>query len=187
METWDQALYDRALDLAARKHAGQTRIGGLPYITHPISVARIVWENGGGMDAVVVALFHDLLEDTDVTEEEIFDIGGGSVLEAVRLLTKHKGYVMADYVGSIRKNPVAFAVKGADRLHNLQCAVCTNDSFKRRYILESVDWYMDFMPAIPLAVKNLAESMDDSLLQDLPVDYQSIASQVVRRYKNKGE
>ena len=54
---------------------------------------------------------------------------------------------------------IAFAVKAADRLHNLQSAFVASEDFRRRYILESIDWYMDFSPEIPKAVKALAESL----------------------------
>ena len=86
------------------------------------------------MDYQLTALFHDLLEDTDATEEEIFDLGGARVLEAVRLLTKQEGYVMAEYVAGIRTNPIAFVVKAADRLHNLRTAFCTDEALSLIHI-----------------------------------------------------
>ena len=152
--------YEAALELASRKHAGQTRIGGDPYITHPMAAAGIVRSWGCGIDYQIAALFHDLLEDTDASEEEIEAIGGRDVLTAVRLLTKQPGYVMAEYVASIRQNPIARTVKAADRLHNLRCAVVAPTAFKRRYIIESLEWYLDFCPEIPEAVRALAESID---------------------------
>ena len=66
---------------------------------------------------------------------------------------------MADYVAGILSNPIARAVKAADRLHNLQSATVTSEEFKRRYILETVQWYMDLCPEIPEAVKALASTM----------------------------
>ena len=67
---------------------------------------------------------------------------------------------MASYVSAIKNNELAFVVKGADRLHNLQCALVTDVDFKRKYILETVDWYLGFSPEIKKAVKILAESLD---------------------------
>lgn len=156
----DQERIDAALELASRKHAGQTRIGGDPYITHPIAVSEIVRSWGCGIDYQIAALFHDLLEDTDASEAEIEAIGGRDVLTAVRLLTKQPGYVMAEYVAAIRKNPMARAVKAADRLHNLRCAAVAPTDFKRRYILETAEWYTDLCPEIPGAVRALAESIN---------------------------
>lgn len=156
----DDERYNAAFEFAAEKHKGQFRVGGDAYITHPMAVSEIVKENGGDMNYRIAALFHDLLEDTDATEGEILSLSNPEVLTAVKLLTKQKGYVMKDYVGAIRKNDIAFAVKGADRLHNLRCAFACDEDFKRRYIFETVDWYLDFLPEIPKAVKALAQSMN---------------------------
>lgn len=149
-----------ALRFAKAKHQGQKRIGGGDYITHPIAVCEIVKSQGFDESYQITALFHDLLEDTDATEEEILKYGGPQVLESVKLLTKEKGYNMAEYISGIKKNPMAFAVKAADRLHNLQCAVLTDEAFKQKYILETVDWYMDFSLEIRKAVKRLAQSLE---------------------------
>ena len=149
-----------ALQFAKEKHKGQKRIGGDDYITHPIAVMEIVKRQGLDESYQIAALFHDLLEDTDATEEEILQIGNPEILEAVKLLTKKKGYDMAEYIGSIKNNPIAHAVKAADRLHNLQCAIVTDEEFKRKYILETVDWYMDFSADIRKAVKRLAQSLE---------------------------
>ena len=148
-----------ALEFAKAKHDGQKRIGGDDYITHPIAVMEIVKNDGFDENYHIAALFHDLLEDTDASEEDILKYGNEEILEAVKLLTKEKGYDMAEYIGAIKQNPIAFAVKAADRLHNLNCAIVTDEDFKRKYILETVDWYMDFSIDIRIAVKRLAESL----------------------------
>ena len=155
-----------ALEFARAKHAGQKRIGGEAYITHPIAVCEMVRKQGYGEDYQIAALFHDLLEDTDATEDEIVEFGNGEILTAVKLLTKKKGYDMASYIGAIQDNEMARVVKTADRLHNLECALIANDAFKRKYILESVEWYLDFSLEIKKAVKILAESLETPM--DLP-------------------
>ena len=154
-----------AIAFATQKHKGQKRIGGNDYISHPIAVYEMVKKQGYGEDYQITALFHDLLEDTDATEEEILSYGGQNVLTAVKLLTKEKGYDMKNYIDGIKANPIAFAVKSADRLHNLRCALVTNVEFKRKYILETVDWYLDFSKEIKIAVKTLAESLDTPILE----------------------
>ncbi|MBQ3273875.1 MAG: bifunctional (p)ppGpp synthetase/guanosine-3',5'-bis(diphosphate) 3'-pyrophosphohydrolase [Christensenellaceae bacterium] len=170
--TADERTYERAFNYASQKHAGQMRKDGAPYIMHPVAVADIVKEWGYGIDYQVTALFHDLLEDTDAEESVIAEIGGDAVLKAVKLLTKKKGYVMSKYVAGIKNDPIAYKVKAADRLHNLQCAVNTDDEFKRKYIYETLDWYMDFAPEIPAQVKELARSMETTL-DDIGFDYES--------------
>lgn len=97
----------------------------------------------------------DLKRHLNMQQQSIKD----STAKAVKLLTKQKGYVMADYIHGIKANPMAAAVKAADRLHNLQSAVIADEAFKRKYILESINWYLDFSPEIPVAVKKLADTL----------------------------
>ena len=153
--------YAAAYEFAAKKHEGQLRMGGEPYITHPAAVADILREQGMNEEYLITALFHDLLEDTDATEEEIKAIGGERVLRAVKLLTKREGYVMSEYISGIKYDPIAYAVKGADRLHNLRSAFAADTGFKRRYIKESIEWFLDFRPEIPDAVRALCESIGE--------------------------
>ena len=155
----------RAIEFATLKHKGQKRIGGNDYITHPIAVYECVKNNGYSEDYQITALFHDLLEDTDATEKDILSFSNQKVLSAVKLLTKQKNYDMKDYIEGIKNNPIAFVVKCADRLHNLQCALVTGEEFKRKYILETVDWYLDFSVDIKKAVKNLAESLNTPIIE----------------------
>lgn len=159
--TTQNKKYKAALDFATKKHEGQTRIGGKPYISHPVEVAEIVRAWGYNTEYQIAALFHDLLEDTDATENEIKELGGTRVLLAVKALTKVKPYTMKDYVGKIKSRKISRVVKAADRLHNLRSAVVADESFKRRYILESLEWYTDLCPEIYDAMKTLALTMED--------------------------
>ena len=138
---------------------------------HPIEVALSLYKESDK----IVALLHDILEDTDATEEEILKYGSPEILESVKLLTKEKGYDMEKYISAIKANPIAFAVKSADRLHNLQCALATSEEFKRKYILETVDWYMDFSDDIRKAVKKLAQSLDTPM-SEMSFLYESVDS-----------
>lgn len=168
----EKLLYDRALELAEKKHAGQTRTGGDPYVTHPVAVAQKLRECGYGAEYTVTGLFHDLLEDTDATEQEILEIGGERVLKAVKLLTKTRGYDMNAYIAEIKKDPVARAVKAADRLHNLECATVCDKDFKKKYIDETAEYFTDLDPDITVAAENLLESMD--LSEDELAYYRSV-------------
>ena len=161
----DSECLKLALEFAKAKHKGQKRIGGEDYITHPIAVCEIIKSQGFDESYQIAALFHDLLEDTDATEEEILKYGSPEILESVKLLTKENGYVMSEYISAIKKNPIAFAVKAADRLHNLQCAIITDEEFKRKYILETIDWYMDFSADIRSALKRLAERLETPIAE----------------------
>jgi len=173
--TEDNERFLKALTFTIIKHDGQYRKGGLPYVTHPLSVSEMLRAKGYGIDYMIAGLFHDLLEDTDATEEEILELGGPDVLTAVKLLTKEKGYVMAEYIAHIKENKIACAVKACDRLHNLTCAFAADEEFRRKYILESVDWYLEFDDEIPKAVKALAQSLSKPMAE-LPLLYDNIES-----------
>lgn len=147
--------YQLALKFAEEKHEGQFRRGGKKYITHPVAVAEILKEKGYGEEYIIAALFHDLLEDTDASEEDILRLGSPAILEAVKLVTKEKGYSQKDYIERIKADKIAFAVKTADRLHNLRSAHEADDSFIKRYIEDTLLWYSDFGPEITEAVQRL--------------------------------
>lgn len=175
----DSQKYLAALEYTTRMHEGQFRIGGDAYITHPIAVSEIVRDWGYGEDYQIAALFHDLLEDTQAAPSEIKNLAGDEVMTAVELLTKKKDYVMADYVSAIKNHPIAFRVKAADRLHNLRCALVASEEFKRKYVLETLDWYLDFCPEIPVALKALVRSMD-SPLAELSLQYDFVNEWLIK-------
>lgn len=155
----DNERYNLALEYATLKHEGQYRIGGKAYITHPVAVAQLVRDKGYGIDYQITALFHDLLEDTDATESDLAQNGATpEIVEAVRLLTKREGLAMQEYVAAIKKNEMAFVVKCADRLHNLRCATCAGDDFKREYVDSTNKWFLDFSDEIKEAVQALAST-----------------------------
>lgn len=145
----DSRLKD-ALDFASDKHAGQLRWGGIPFITHPVAVAAYLQERGYNDNTLLTALFHDLLEDTDTTQEEILKRSDREVLDAVILLTKPKPYDMADYLGGIDRNAMAKDVKCADRIHNLRTTADSSQAFRKKYYDESVRWYVPFLKILAL-------------------------------------
>ena len=158
--------YESALEFATKKHQGQFRVGGVPYITHPVAVAEYLKNKNFPIEYQITGLFHDLLEDTDATEEEILNLGGEEVLKAVKLLTKKPGFVMEEYIANIKTNKIAKEVKIADRIHNLLCAPVCSEQFKRRYILESIDYYMDMSEEIGVALKKLIATLSAPLYKN---------------------
>lgn len=87
------SLFTAAI-FAARKHQGQARkdAAASPYVTHPLSVARILWQIGGVREVptLVAAILHDTLEDTATTESELAQQFGKAVLETVLEVTDDK-------------------------------------------------------------------------------------------------
>lgn len=127
---------------AETKHKGQFRMGGLPYITHPLEVAYILYKKGFSLDFMKVGLFHDLFEDTDATYEEVRFLSNDEVLESTKQLTKVKPLDMISYLYSM--GFMAKMVKLADRLHNLRSALVAPVKFRLRYIDETERYYTEF-------------------------------------------
>ena len=98
----------------------------------------------------MVGLIHDLLEDTDASEEEILSLTNEDVLKAVKVLTKDKNYIMNDYINSIKENEIAKIVKLADRVHNLSEAHYASLEFISDYIKETREWYVPISYNTPL-------------------------------------
>jgi len=108
----------KAAQVAARAHQGQKRKDGTPYIAHPVRVAI----RCGAKIYKVVALLHDVIEDTDVTVEELRELGfTEEVILAVDAVTKRPGEQYADFIKRIKAaGELAIAVKLADIEDNLE-------------------------------------------------------------------
>jgi guanosine-3',5'-bis(diphosphate) 3'-pyrophosphohydrolase len=104
----------RALEIAMSAHDGQTDKAEQPYINHVLRVALAQTDPL----RTVVALLHDVVEDTDVTLGQIVKEFGHDVADAVYAITKQKGETYKDYVSRVRMNVVALDVKMADILDN---------------------------------------------------------------------
>lgn len=108
-------LTKKALKLSFEAHKNQVDKSGMPYVYHPFHLA----EQMETEDAVIVALLHDVVEDTDYTFDDIKELGFSKrVIEALELMTHDKSVPYMDYVTKIKNNPIAKAVKIADLKHN---------------------------------------------------------------------
>ena len=101
--------------IAKLAHKGQKDKAGMDYFTHPEAVAAML----DTPEEKTVAYFHDTVEDTDVTVEEIRSVFGNEIADAVALMTHADGVPYMDYVKEIGKNPLARKVKLADLTHNM--------------------------------------------------------------------
>ena len=108
------ALTKKAMKVAYEAHHGQTDRSGVPYIFHPFYVA----EQMDDEISVCAALLHDVVEDTEITFEDLEKDFPEEVVEALRFLTRDKSMNYFDYIRNLRKNPIAKKVKQADLLHN---------------------------------------------------------------------
>lgn len=104
-----------ALNLCFEAHKEQRDKSGMPYVFHPFHLA----EQMKTEETTIVALLHDLVEDTDYTVEDLINMGfDKSVTDAIALMTHADNVDYMDYVGMIKENPIAKTVKLADLRHN---------------------------------------------------------------------
>ena len=105
-----------ALELAVEKHKNQTDKAGNPYILHPLHVM----ENVNSKEGKIVAILHDIIEDTDVTEDYLLKIGlSKRIIDAVVALTRSEDMDYQEYIKNLSSNPLAKEVKLADLEHNM--------------------------------------------------------------------
>ena len=105
----------KALKLSFEAHKNQVDKSGMPYVYHPFHLA----EQMNDENTTIVALLHDVAEDTDITVEDIRKRGfNNEVCEALKLMTHDDNVPYIEYVKKLKSNPIAKAVKIADLAHN---------------------------------------------------------------------
>ena len=182
----DMALIDKAVEYANAKHKFQKRKDGSPYIIHPLAVAEVVAEIGLDMDAILGALLHDCIEDTDASHEDIEKIFGTTVAELVEGVTK---LTRADFSTSeeaqmenLRKMFMAMSkdirvvlIKIADRLHNMRTMQYQTPAKQIKKCRETMDIYAPL--AHRLGMQRIKWELEDLALRYLaPTDYDEIMS-----------
>ena len=192
----DMALIDRAVDYANRKHKVQKRKDGSPYIIHPLAVAQIVAEMGLDCDAILGALLHDCIEDTDASHEDIEKIFGPTVAELVEGVTK---LTRANFSSSeqaqmenLRKMFMAMSkdirvvlIKIADRLHNMRTMQYQTPEKQIQKCRETMDVYAPL--AHRLGMQKIKWELEDTSLRYLaPMEYNEIMS-YLQAHKEKDE
>lgn len=146
------SLYDRAVAFATEAHRGQRRKDGMDYITHPLRVAEAV----RGEEAKVVAVLHDVLEDTPTMEADLRAVGiPERCIVALRLLCHDEAVPYLDYVGGTLGNPLARAVKLADLWDNFSHRHRIPDSEKRFRLASRYAAALElFVPSRPLVARD---------------------------------
>ncbi len=121
------ATLEKAIELAAKYHAGQVDKAGLPYILHPLAVMARV----DGIETKTVAVLHDIIEDTPITAENLSQLGfSDTVVSAVVALTKTKGMTRTEAAYQAKANPIARVVKLADLAENMDLGRIPNPTAK---------------------------------------------------------
>lgn len=105
----------KAINIAYKAHENQKDKFGIPYIFHPTHLAEQMTKE----EECIVAMLHDVVEDTPMTFEELAKDFSDEIIEALKLLTHDKSVDYMKYIKEISKNALATKVKKADLNHNL--------------------------------------------------------------------
>ena len=182
----DMDLIDRAVEYANAKHCYQKRKDGSPYIIHPLAVAEIVCEMGLDVDALLGALLHDCIEDTDASHEEIEKLFGQTVAELVEGVTKltRANFSTSEQaqMENLRKMFMAMSkdirvvlIKIADRLHNMRTMQYQSPEKQLKKCRETMDIYAPL--AHRLGMQKIKWELEDTSLRYLaPAEYEEITS-----------
>ncbi|NMF85482.1 bifunctional (p)ppGpp synthetase/guanosine-3',5'-bis(diphosphate) 3'-pyrophosphohydrolase [Nodosilinea sp. P-1105] len=146
----NSSLVCRAFEFAHELHQGQYRASGEPYICHPIAVAGLLRDLGGDSAMIASGFLHDIVEDTDITPEEIEAEFGNEVRQLVEGVTKLSKFNFESkterQAENFRRMFLAMAqdirvivVKLADRLHNMRTLEHLNDDKRRRIARETME------------------------------------------------
>ena len=186
MPTADMDLIDKAVQYADEKHKHQKRKDGSPYIIHPLAVAEIVVEMGLDIDAILGALLHDCIEDTDASHDEIEKLFGPTVAELVEGVTKltraNFSSTEEAQMENLRKMFMAMSkdirvvlIKIADRLHNMRTMQYQSPEKQIIKCKETMDVYAPL--AHRLGMQKMKWELEDTSLRYLaPKEYAEITS-----------
>jgi GTP diphosphokinase / guanosine-3',5'-bis(diphosphate) 3'-diphosphatase len=190
----DSKMIRAAFELAVDAHREQRRKSGEPYILHPIEVARIcVEEIGLGPTAVVCALLHDVVEDTDVSLKDIHDRFGERVALIVDGLTKLDGLTntespQAENLTKVLRTMLTdvrvVLIKMADRLHNMRTIKSMAHHKQLKIAAETNYIYAPLAHRLGL-YRIKSEFQDICLKITHPEDYHEIAQKLQETKRNR--
>ena len=192
----DIALINRAVEYATLKHRNQKRKDGSPYIIHPLAVAEIVAEMGLDMDAILGAILHDCIEDTDVSHADIARIFNPTVAELVEGVTKLTKANFSsneeEQMENLRKMFMAMSkdirvvlIKIADRLHNMRTMQYQSPPKQVKKCKETMDIYAPL--AHRLGMQKIKWELEDISLRYLePEAYEEIMT-YLNQHKEQDE
>ena len=192
----DMDLIQKAIEYADAKHCHQKRKDGSPYIIHPLAVAEVVVEMGLDTDAILGALLHDCIEDTDASHEEIEKLFGASVAELVEGVTKltRANFTSTEeaQMENLRKMFMAMSkdirvvlIKIADRLHNMRTMQYQTPAKQISKCRETMDIYAPL--AHRLGMQKIKWELEDIALQYLEPEHYNNIMEHLNEHKEQDE
>lgn len=190
----DKELIAEAFEFAQNAHAGQKRESGEDYIVHPLNTALTLSGMQVDVKTVAAALLHDVVDDTQITIEEIEKKFGKEIaflVAGVSKLGKIKYRGVERHAENLRKMLLAMArdfrvvlIKLADRYHNLNTLDALPPAKQRRIALESLEIYAPL--AFRFGVSELSKKIEDTAFKYCyPQEYNMILENVQARYPKR--
>ncbi|NJL81770.1 MAG: bifunctional (p)ppGpp synthetase/guanosine-3',5'-bis(diphosphate) 3'-pyrophosphohydrolase [Chloroflexaceae bacterium] len=191
----DADLIARAFEFARTLHEGQYRKSGEPYIAHPVAVAGLLHDLGGDRAMIAAGFLHDVIEDTEVTGEELETQFGSEVRQLVEGVTKLSKYSFSSkterQAENFRRMFIAMAqdirvivVKLADRLHNMRTLQHLAPEKQQRIALETREIFAPL--ANRLGIGRFKWELEDLCFKYLELqDYLSIKELVAERRSDR--
>jgi len=172
-----------AYQFAEEVHHNEIRGSGAPYITHPVAVAKILFDAGADQDIVIAALLHDVLEShagNTRIQDQIYFAFGDQVLYLVEAVSKDDSIIdkttqQAEYMKQMERSfevdIFVFTIKIADLIHNLSTIAGLPDKRRHRWIHELHEQYFptftSFFHRVPLGQRRLFMTLMDLLQKEL--------------------
>lgn len=180
---------ERAFAVAEIAHAGQMRMSGDKYITHPVAVAQILADLGLNSETIIAALLHDTVEDTKYSLKELKSDFGDEIADLVDGVTKLDKLIYGPtaQAETVRKMVVAMSrdirvliIKLADRLHNARTWKYVSPESAERKARETLDIYAPLAHRLGMnAIKWELEDLSFEVLE--PKKFEEIARLVAER------
>ena len=190
-ERLDLGLLSRAYQASAQAHHGQKRASGDDYVSHSVAVATILAEQQMDTTTIAAALLHDVVEDSNVTLEDIKRDFGVEVAELVDGLTKIASLTFRStaeeqaenyrkLLMSVAKDARVIIIKLADRLHNMRTLDPLSEDKRRRIALETRELYAPLAHRFGMA--GVKAELEDLAFKHLEAtDYKQLVRQVKAR------
>lgn len=187
----DFAMLRKAYEYATKAHEGQRRSSGEDYIIHPINVSATLIKLRMDLDSIIAGLLHDVVEDCDVTPEEIEKEFSPAIAQIVVGLTKISKIKFKtkeeSQAENFRKMVIAMAkdirviiVKLADRMHNMRTLQYVSDEKQKKIAQETLDIYVPL--ASRLGINSVKGELEDLSLRFLHPDiYYRLAEKVAMK------
>lgn len=189
----DTDIINRAYVFSAQAHAGQTRLDGEPYLSHPLEVAGILADMKLDPESIAAGLLHDVLEDTPTTAAELEELFGADVTRIVSAVTKMSKIKISNkqqrQAEAIRRMLLAMAddirvimIKLADRLHNMRTLKFQEPDKRVSISRETIDIYASI--ATRLGIYWIKNELEEIAFQYInPPEYKRIEALVAQSQK----